>query len=131
MTLTFIRSQEQTKYLDAAVSASKRASDLALIQFEEGLVDYFRVLITQQALVSQQDSLATSQGDIDRYLIAVYKAMGGGGQIRLGKEIIPEQTLEVMRDRTDWGKILEPTLPDEQQDLPTGKDVKLFNKLKW
>ncbi len=127
----FIRSQEQAKYLFDAVGASQRASDVALIQYEEGLVDYYSVVITQQSLVSQQDSLATSQGDIDRYLIAVYKAMGGGWQIRLGKELIPEQTLKVMRDRTDWGKILEPTLPDEQQDLPTGKEVKLFNRLKW
>ena len=69
--------------------------------------------------------------DIDRYLIAVYKAMGGGWQIRLGKDFIPEQTLEVMRNRTDWGKILDSELPEEQQDLPTGKDVNLFHKPKW
>jgi len=81
--------------------------------------------------VMQQDSLATSQGDIDRYLIAVYKAMGGGWQIRLGKDFIPEKTLEVMRNRTDWGKILESELPEEQQDLPTGKDVNLFHKPRW
>ncbi len=127
----FIRSQEQAKYLGDAVDASNRASDLALIQYEEGLVDYYSVLTTQQALVSLQDGLAASQGDIDRYLIAVYKAMGGGWQIRLGKEMIPEQTLKAMRDRTDWGEILDPTLPDEQQDLPTGKEVKLFNGMKW
>lgn len=126
----FIRSQEQTKYLFDAVGASQRASDLALIRYEEGLVDYYSVLTTQQALVSQQDSLATSQGNIDRYLIAVYKAMGGGWQIRLGKEIIPQQTLEVMRNRTNWGNIIEPALPGEQKDLPTGKEIKLFNKPK-
>jgi hypothetical protein len=90
------------------------------------------VLNTQQALVSQQDSLATSRGDIVRYLIALYKALGGGWQIRIGKDIIPEQTAETMRNRTDWGEFLQPVdLPAEIEQPPTGKDVKLFHKPNW
>lgn len=127
----FIRSQEQTRFLKDAVNASGRASDLALIQYEEGLVDYYSVLTTQQALVSQQDSLATSRGNIDRYLIAVYKAMGGGWQIRLGKNFLPNQTLELMRNRTDWGNIIDPGLPEEQQPHRSGKEVKLIHSPNW
>jgi hypothetical protein len=86
-------------------------------------------LKTHQALVSKQDGLATSRGDIVRYLIALYKALGGGWQIRIGKNIIPKHTAETMRNRTDWGEFLQPVdLPAEIEQPPTGKDVKLFNK---
>ncbi len=74
------------------------------------------MLNTQQVLVSQQDSLATSRGDIVRYLVALYKALGGGWQIRIGKDLIPEQTAETMRNRTDWGEMLQPvSLPKETE----------------
>ena len=128
----FVRSQKQAQFLADAVKAAQRASELALLQYKEGLIDYTPVLNTQQALVSQQDSLATSRGDIVRYLIALYKALGGGWQIRIGKDIIPEQTAETMRNRTDWGEFLQPVdLPAEIEPPPTGKDVKLFNKPNW
>lgn len=128
----FIGSQTQTQYLADAVIAAQRASDLALLQYKEGLIDYTPVLNTQQDLVSQKDSLAISRGDIVRYLIAVYKALGGGWQIRIGKDLIPEQTAETMRNRTDWGELLQPvSLPEEIEQPPTGKDVKLLHKPKW
>ena len=128
----FVRSQKQAQFLSDAVKAAQRASELALLQYKEGLIDYTPVLNTQQALVSQQDSLATSRGDIVRYLIALYKALGGGWQIRIGKDIIPEQTAETMRNRTDWGEFLQPVdLPAEIEQPPTGKDVKLLHKPKW
>lgn len=128
----FVRSQQQTQFLDDAVIAAQRASELALLQYKEGLIDYTPVLNTQQVLVSQQDSLSTSRGDIVRYLIALYKALGGGWQIRIGKDIIPKQTAETMRNRTDWGELLQPVdLPAEIDQPPTGQDVKLLQKPKW
>jgi NodT family efflux transporter outer membrane factor (OMF) lipoprotein len=128
----FVRSQKQAQFLSDAVIAAQRASELALLQYKEGLIDYTPVLNTQQVLVSQQDSFATSRGDIVRYLIAVYKALGGGWQIRIGKDLIPKQTAETMRNRTDWGELLQPvSLPEETEPPPTGKEVKLLNKPKW
>jgi outer membrane protein, multidrug efflux system len=82
--------------------------------------------------VAQQDTLASSRGDIIRYLIAVYKSLGGGWESRVGKNIIPEKTLETMRKRTDWGDLLTPiSLPADPEQLPTGKEVELFNKPMW
>ena len=79
-----------------------------------------------------QDTLASSRGDIIRYLIAVYKSLGGGWESRVGKNIIPEKTLETMRERTDWGDLLDPvSLLAEMEHPLTGKDVDLFNKPMW
>ncbi len=128
----FIRSQQQEKFLADAAQAADRATQLSLLQYREGLTDYTRVLNTQQLLVAQQDSLASSRGDIVRYLIAVYKSLGGGWQSRVGKDIVPEKTIEAMGKRTDWGNLLAPiSLPAEIEQPPTGKDVKPFNKPRW
>ena len=128
----FIRTQQQEKFLADAARAADRATQIALLQYKEGLTDYTRVLNTQQLLVAQQDSLASSRGDIVRYLIAVYKSLGGGWQSRVGKDIVPAQIIEVMEKRTDWGDLLKPiSLPDRMEQPPTGKDVKLFNKPEW
>ncbi len=128
----FIRTQQQEKYLSQAAKAADRATQLALLQYREGLTDYTRVLNTQQLLVNQQDNLASSQGDVVRYLITVYKSLGGGWESRAGKEILPQKTLETMRKRTDWGDLLEPnSLPGDLKQPPTGKEVELFNKPMW
>jgi outer membrane protein TolC len=128
----FLRSKDQVFFLTDAVKASQRAVDLALLQYKEGIVDYTRVLNTQQSLLVQQENLVISQGDLPRYLIGVYKALGGGWQIRQGKDIIPEKTLKVMRERTDWGNLLPgKPLPVELKQPPMGKEVGLFNKPEW
>ena len=89
-------------------------------------------LNTQQLLVTQQDSLASSRGDIVRYLITVYKSLGGGWQSRAGKDIVPEKTIEAMGKRTDWGDLLTPiSLPAKMEQPPTGKEVKVFNTPEW
>jgi len=62
----------------------------------------------------------------------VYKSLGGGWESRVGKDILPEKTLETMRKRTDWGSLLDPvTLPAEPEQPPTSKDIKVFNKPMW
>ncbi len=128
----FIRTQQQEKYLADAARAADRATQIALLQYKEGLTDYTRVLNTQQLLVAQQDTLASSRGDIIRYLIAVYKSLGGGWESRVGKDILPAKTLDTMRKRTDWGDLLGTiSLPAEMEQPPTGKEVELFNKPMW
>ena len=52
-------------------------------QFAVGAIDYTPVFVAQQFLVGQQNLYAQSQGDIALGMIGVYRAMGGGWEIRL------------------------------------------------
>jgi NodT family efflux transporter outer membrane factor (OMF) lipoprotein len=113
--VAFLRAQDQVAALMQSVQASKRAVDLSLIQYREGAVDYSRVLNAQQSLVQQQDLLVQSRGAIPTNLIALYKALGGGWQLRIGKELVSDETLQIMRSRTDWGNLLPP--PDLPETL--------------
>jgi len=87
-----------------------------LIQYREGLTTYQRVIDAQRNLAEQEDAFASATGSVGINLIALYKALGGGWELRLGKDFIPEQTKEEMRQRTDWGKLLPP------EDLPENRE---------
>lgn len=106
--VSFLKAQERVGSLTLAVDAAKRTVELSLIQYREGATDYTTVLTAQQALLSQQDNLAVGQGDVPLGLIAVYRAFGGGWEIREGDNFIPVDTREVMEKRTDWGNLLTP-----------------------
>ncbi len=114
--VTFLRNQVRKKYLGEGVKASKRSVDLSLIQYREGLVDYQRVLDTQRALFRDQDVFTATSGDVALGLVSLYKAMGGGWQIRQGKDFIPENTKKVMAERTNWGKYLEGRFPESSSE---------------
>lgn len=110
----FLKTREQVVDLQEGVQASRHAVDIALTQYQEGLEDFNRVLNSQQFLVQQQDRLTTSQGDVARHLIALYKALGGGWEIRQGRDIVPEDIRRAMTERTDWGGMLE--APDSAKE---------------
>ncbi|MCH8073948.1 MAG: TolC family protein [Proteobacteria bacterium] len=87
--------------------ASQRSVELSLDQYEAGLVDYQRVLNSQASLLGQQDALADARGQIASSLVSTYRALGGGWQLREGNSVVDRATLDTMRERTDWGGLLD------------------------
>ncbi|MGA2255978.1 MAG: efflux transporter outer membrane subunit, partial [Thermoguttaceae bacterium] len=81
--VTFLRAQQRTKSQAASVADAKRAVDIVLAQYEAGTTDLTRVTLLQQNLVPLEDTLAQAQGEIATGLIQVYRALGGGWEIRL------------------------------------------------
>lgn len=106
----FLRSQERAEFLARSVASAKISLDIAHAQYREGVSDYTTVLIAQQALLNGQDNLASTLGDISRYLTAVYRALGGGWQIRENTDLVPGDTKAAMAKRTYWGNLLEPAV---------------------
>lgn len=102
----FLRSRERAAYLEQAVEASQRSVELSLIQYRSGAVDFIRVNDAQTALVEQQDSLVVAQASIALGAAQTYRALGGGWEIRAGREFIDQPTAERMRERTDWGNVM-------------------------
>jgi NodT family efflux transporter outer membrane factor (OMF) lipoprotein len=88
--ITFIRAQTRAKLQNQCVIDAEKAVKIALAQYTAGVIDLTRVTLLQQTLVQQQDTLAQAQGEIGVGLVQVYKALGGGWQIRLaGCEVGP------------------------------------------
>ncbi|HEX4149118.1 MAG TPA: TolC family protein, partial [Pirellulales bacterium] len=74
----FMQAQQQAKLLQVSVQEAERSVELVTLQYKGGIVDFNRVFTTQQLLVTQQDQLASTQGNIALNLIQVYRSMGGG-----------------------------------------------------
>jgi NodT family efflux transporter outer membrane factor (OMF) lipoprotein len=81
--ITFLRAQLRTQLQQEAVDNSRAAVDVVLRQLEAGTVDFTTLTQVEQTLVVQEDVLAQAQGEIVTGLIQVYRALGGGWQIRL------------------------------------------------
>lgn len=112
----FLKAQERAALLVKAASAAQRSADLALIQYSEGETDYTTVLTAQQSLLNEQDRLASSQGSVPQALISVYRALGGGWEIREDRDFVPPETIEEMEDRTNWGGLLRPAVVQQPPD---------------
>ncbi len=87
--VTFLQSQETARYLNEAVKAAQESVQLAIDQYRDGKVDFNRVFLLQRELVREQDRYAEARGEIARGLIQVYRALGGGWQIRCGDSGCP------------------------------------------
>lgn len=128
----YLGSRDQSDFLGDSVKAAERSVDLALIQYREGSVDYQRVLDTQQTLLNVQDRYTAVRGDVVAELISVYKALGGGWEIRAGNTFVSEQRQENMKERTDWGKLLDAAVPEGLPPAPpTGTAQPLLNSPDW
>ena len=114
----YLRAREAAAFYARSVEAGLRSVDLALLQYREGIADYQRVLDTQRQLNTEQQRYAQSRGDIATNLVVLYKALGGGWEIRQGQAVVDEANAAEMRDRTNWGRLLDPAQIPEEAELP-------------
>jgi NodT family efflux transporter outer membrane factor (OMF) lipoprotein len=88
----FLRAHEQTRNLKTSVAEAIIAAQDAETLSVAKKFDVNRQFVTSNFKTGQQDALAVAQGDIAQGLIQVYRAMGGGWQIRF----TPPETVEVI-----------------------------------
>mgnify|MGYP003693903699 FL=1 len=105
----FLRSQDRADLLAKSVTSSRSAVDLAVLQYREGVTDFTTVLTTQQTLLTQQDNLASTLGNISTSLVGVYRALGGGWEIREGEDIVPAGDQGGDATAHELGRLLAPT----------------------
>ena len=76
--IAFSKEQHHRKVLSEAVEANRKAVDLSLQLYTEGLIDFLNVLNAQRSLYASEDALVQSERNIVEDLISLYKALGGG-----------------------------------------------------
>jgi hypothetical protein len=60
-------------------------------------VDISLIHYRQRFPTKEEDNLASTTGSIAINLIAMYKALAGGWELRLSKDFIPANTMKEMR----------------------------------
>lgn len=81
--VSLINSQQQVLSLAKSAGASSESVQLISSQYNEGIVDFNRVFTVQRELTQQQDQLAVAEGSVAQCMIQLYRALGGGWQVRL------------------------------------------------
>lgn len=74
---------DQIGLLNESVNQAQEAVRVTQLKYQEGQIDFNRVFTVEQLLVGQQDQLAISAGNSAQSLIQLYRAMGGGWELRL------------------------------------------------
>jgi len=114
----FLLAQDRASFLAKSAETARNSLDIAVKQYREGVRDFTTVLLAQQSLLSAQDNLAATLGSLSLDLVGVYRALGGGWEMREGKELVSPSMKEEMEKRTDWGSLLAPA----SYNPPAGKE---------
>lgn len=80
--VAYLKEQERRESLMKAVSSNQRAVDISNALYTRGLVDFLRVLDSQRSLYVTEEQLALSTEQVNSNLIRLYKALGGGWEVR-------------------------------------------------
>ncbi len=120
---TFLRSHRRTALLEESVTAARKAVKIVILQYEKGAVDFNRYATIEQNLVTQQDSYAQAKGQIAQGLVSVYRALGGGWELRseeTGQEAAPAAGVgpasPAASPETEEIPVPEPTTPKPEKN---------------
>lgn len=102
----YLGARRQVASLTASVAAATRAAELAETQYRGGIVDYTRVLDSQQFRLVEEDRLVVTRSQVAQNLIQLYRALGGGWELREGKDIVASDDKKAMKERTWYGDVL-------------------------
>jgi outer membrane protein TolC len=98
----------QLKENELALKATIRAFNLSSEQYNNGLVNYQRLLSTVEKLTRIQDTYAQVKGLVAINTILLYKSLGGGWQLSNNKSYISKKSVESFKKRgVDWGEMLD------------------------
>jgi outer membrane protein TolC len=122
---TFLQSRAQVGDLRRSVQAASAALNVSTEQYQQGATNFTTVLVAEQNLFQAESNLAVASGNVALGLTAVYRALGGGWQIRQDSAFVTAATNDEMRWRTNWGVLLPPAdAPQpETPGLPTPADI--------
>lgn len=76
--VAFVNEQWHRQLLQDAVVANRKALDLSMLLYTEGLTDFLNVLVAQNALYTSQAAAVQSDTAITTDLVTLYQALGGG-----------------------------------------------------
>lgn len=103
----FIESRKSADALRTANNAAISSTNLSMIRYKEGQADFTPVLQSEMQQLDIQISYTNAQGEVPKALVALYRSLGGGWQIRNGNDIVPNEIKKEMAARTDWGGLLK------------------------
>lgn len=104
----YIQAKHTVQALFEANRSAVQSTKLSLIRYKEGETIYTTVLDAQRQQLRVQSSLTQAKGDVALAVAGLYRALGGGWQLRKCHDVVPEHIKQAMSKRTNWGILLSP-----------------------
>lgn len=80
--VSYRQQQARLSSLTDQAAASRRAAELARIQYKEGGIDFLVLLDAERTLLAAEDALSVAETGVNTDVVAIYKALGGGWSAR-------------------------------------------------
>jgi len=81
--VAYLHFTDQIKVREESAHQAREAERVAQVKYREGEIDFNRLFTVQQLLLGQQELLAVARGNAAQSLVDLYRALGGGWEIRL------------------------------------------------
>ena len=81
--VAYLHFTDQIKVREESARQAREAERVAQVKYREGEIDFNRLFTVQQLLLNQQELLAVARGNAAQSLVDLYRALGGGWEIRL------------------------------------------------
>ena len=107
---TFLQARAQLGDLRRSLQAASGALNAATDQYEQGATNFTTVLVAEQNLFQAEGNLSVASGNVALGMTSIYRALGGGWQIRQDSTFVTAVTNNEMRRRTNWGVLLSPPM---------------------
>lgn len=120
----YIEAGKAEKLLAKANASAEKSTKLALVRYKQGESDFTTVLDAERQMLRVQMSLASAKGEIPKALVALYRSLGGGWQIRGCNDVVRADIKAQMAGRTNWGDLMK----QKNHQYPTNKCQRLKNK---
>ncbi len=118
----YLKSRDASQFAEGAATAAQRSVDISFTQYREGAVDFQRVIEAMRQLLQQQNTLAQTRSAVATNLAALYKALGGGWELRQDQPFISDNIRKEMEARTRWGDLLSP-IPSSQTAVDNREEL--------
>jgi len=109
--VNYLKAYEELAAYQLAADASSQALAISTYQYRDGLVSFNTVINTLTSDAQQQDLLVAAKGKLAANLVQVYRALGGGWEIRENRDpvqLLPAVMKEEMKERTGaWEGVIE------------------------
>ena len=107
----FLTSKERARELRISAEAAETSAELVREQYRLGRADFGRVFVLEASLVQAQDNLIANQAEVAITLTRIYKALGGGWQLRAQNAYSGRYAMETM------------TTSENESDAPSSEEV--------
>ncbi|REJ92838.1 MAG: transporter [Planctomycetota bacterium] len=81
--VAYLHFTDQVRVREESARQAREAERVAQVKYREGEIDFNRLFTVQQLLLGQQELLAVARGNAAQSLVDLFRALGGGWEIRL------------------------------------------------